>query len=188
MYLRVARRFPVCNHEEVVAEYRQHGASMTRNLPRMLSHSVEVLRSQRGHVKGRKDYEEARKDGLRWDRGKYGDPLVEEVKAQLKEGEWGRALGGVLVLVRYYPQGLALLSERRTERRMLARRLQVSKQRLEARERYLEELERGTREGEAEDALAEERQKVQRLKERIRRLEQRIQKLDRRAKKGVKGK
>src|ERR671910_3084201 len=154
MYLRVARRFPVCNHEEVVAEYRQHGASMTRNLPRMLSHSVEVLRSQREQVKGRKDYEEARKDGLRWDRGKYGDPLVEEVRAQLKEGEWGRALGGLLVLVRYYPQGLALLSERRTERRMLARRLQVSKQRLEARERYLEELERGTREGEAEDALA----------------------------------
>jgi chaperonin cofactor prefoldin len=180
MYLRVARRFPVCNHEEVVAEYRHHGAGMTRNLPRMLSHSVGVLRSQRGHVKGRKDYETARKDGLRWERGRYGDPLVEEVRAQLKEGKWGRALRGVLVLVRYYPQGFTLLF---MERRRLARRLEASKRKLETRERYLEDLE-DTRK-ESESALAREREEVQRLSKRIGRLEQRIQDLNRQAQSGL---
>src|ERR687898_2841653 len=174
MYLRVARRFPVCNHKGAIVEYRQHGASMTRNLPRMLSHSVGVLRSQQ--VKGRKDYEKARKDGLRWDRGKFGDPLVNEVRSALRGREWRRALGGVLVLVRYYPQGLALLSERRMERHRLARRIRASKQELEAHEWQLKELEDTQA---SESALEEERQEVQRLKKRIRKLEWRRLEWDR---------
>jgi hypothetical protein len=177
----VARRFPIYNHEEVVAEYRRrHGANMTRNHTRMLSHSVRVLRSQREHVKGRKHYEEARKDGVRWEQGKYGDALVEEVRAQLKEREWKRVLGGVLVLLRYYPQGLKLLF---MERRRLARRLEASKRKLETRERYLEELE-DTRKV-SESALAREREEVQRLRKRIGRLEQRIQDLNRQAQSGL---
>ena len=188
LYYRIARKFPIYYYDTLVGEIRRHDANMTHNFMLMLKSNLTALRSQRTYVKNDRRYWEAYKAGVNLWQDWYGDPLVEEVRAQLKEGKWGRALRGVLVLVRYYPQGLALLSERRTERRMLARRLQVSKQRLEARERYLEELERGTREGEAEDALAEERQKVQRLKERIRRLEQRIQKLDRRAQNGLKGK
>src|SRR5918995_1808315 len=180
MYLRVARRFPVCNHKEVVAEYRQHGASMTRNLPRMLSHSVGVLRAQ--HVKGRKDYEEARKEGLKQDRGKYGDPLVEEVRAQLKDLYRLRALRGLLVLARYYPQGLALLSERRMERHRLAWRIRARKQDLEYHEWQLKELE-DTRA--SESALEEERQEVQVLRKRIRKLERRIQDLDRESQSGL---
>src|SRR5829696_17619 len=31
MYLRIARRFPVCRHEKVVAEYRQHGTKASGN-------------------------------------------------------------------------------------------------------------------------------------------------------------
>jgi hypothetical protein len=184
MYLRLARRFPVCNHKGAIAEYRRHDASATWDHALMLSTSVGVLRSQREHVRRQKHYEEAYKAGIKWEQGKFGDPLVEEVKAQVKEGKWRRALRGVLVLLRYYPQGLALLSERR----MLARRLQVSKQRLEVRERHLKELEGGAREEVSEDALAEERQKVQRLRKRIPRLEQRIRKLDLRSQNGLKGK
>ena len=188
MYLRVARRFPVCNHEEVVAEYRRrHGANMSGDRARMLSHSVGVLRSQREQVKGRKDYEEARKDGLRRRQWTHGDPLVEEVRTQIKEGEWGRALRGVLVLVRYYPQGLALLvlNERRMERRRRALRIQSSKQELEAHERHLEELEGGAGEEVSESALAREYEELQQLRERIWRLERRTQNLDRESQSGL---
>src|SRR5919112_1508894 len=46
MYLRIARKFPVCSHEKVVAEYRQHGASMKRSPALMLSASVSARRLQ----------------------------------------------------------------------------------------------------------------------------------------------
>jgi hypothetical protein len=182
MYLRLARRFPVCNHKEVVAEYRRrHGANMSGDRARMLSHSVGVLRSQREHVRGQKHYEEAYKAGMRRRQWTHGDPLVEEVKARVKEGEWRRAIRGVLVLLRYYPQGLALLllNERRMERRRLALRIQSSKQELEAHERHLKELEGGVREEVSEGALARENEELQQLRERIWRLERRIQNLDR---------
>jgi chromosome segregation ATPase len=146
----------------------------------MLSHSVGVLRSQREHVRRQKHYEEAYKAGIKWEQGKFGDPLVEEVRAQVKEGKWRRALRGVLVLLRYYPQGLALLF---MERRRLARRLEASKRKLETRERYLEELEDTQKE--SKSALAREREEVQRLRKRIGRLEQRIQDLNRQAKSGL---
>jgi glycosyltransferase involved in cell wall biosynthesis len=184
LYYRIARKFPIYCYDTLVAEIRRHDANMTHNSVLMLKAHLTALRPQWAHVKGDGRYEEAYRAGVRLWRDWYGDPLVEEVKAQLREGEWGRALRGVLVLLRYYPQGLALLSERR----MLARRLQVSKQRLEVRERHLKELEGGAREEVSEDALAEERQKVQRLRKRIPRLEQRIRKLDLRSQNGLKGK
>jgi DNA repair exonuclease SbcCD ATPase subunit len=194
MYLRVARRYPVCHHTEVVAQYRHHDENMSGDRARMLKYSIGVLRSQREHIKGRKLYEEAYRAGLRWERGRFGDPLVAEVKAQLKEGEWVRALQGVVALVRYHPQGAALLvlNERRMKRRILARRLQARKQELEPVERRLKELEEGSTRPEEkgwEDAVAEERQKAQRLREGIQRLERRIRNLeDRRARKGRSGK
>src|SRR5918995_457239 len=89
---------------------------------------------------------------------------------------------GVLVLVRYYPQGLALLSERRMERHRLARRLRASKQELEAHEWQLKELEDTQA---SESALEEERQEVQVLRKRIRKLERRIQNLDRESQSGL---
>ena len=192
MYLRIARRFPVCNHKGAIVEYRHHGASMTRNLPRMLSHSVGVLRSQgkylRKHLKGDKRYEEAYKAGLRFEQGNFGDPLVNEVRSALRGRAWKRAIRGVLVLVRYYPQGLTLLSERRMERHRLARRLHIRRQELEAHERWLEELEATQEKGSGGASLDQERQKthqeVQRLRERIGRTERRLRNLDRQARTG----
>jgi hypothetical protein len=182
MYLRIARRFAVCGHEVVVAEYRQHGVNMSSNPARMLRASLSVLRKQRRHVKGNKKYEEAYKAGIRNRRWRYGDRLVEEVRAHAREREWKRALKGVLVLLHYYPQGIALLNRRRMERhltrRRLPRRLEDRKQELEVHERRLKELE-GTEE--SGSALAKERQEVELLRRRVRRLERQTQSLDQRA-------
>src|SRR3712207_4505051 len=140
MYLRIAARFPICSHEGVVAEYRRHGTNMSSNHAVMLSTSMAVLRKQRKHVKGNKQYEEAYKAGISVRRGAYGDRLVEQVRAHLRQREWKRALRGIVVLVRYYPQGILLLDERRMERHRLPRRLRARREELEAHERRLGEL------------------------------------------------
>jgi glycosyltransferase involved in cell wall biosynthesis len=67
LYLRIARDFPIGCHDEVVAEYRKHGANMTRDVERRLSTSVRVLRRQRKYAKTKKQYEAAYKIGMhRW--------------------------------------------------------------------------------------------------------------------------
>jgi glycosyltransferase involved in cell wall biosynthesis len=188
LYYRIARKFPIYCYDTLVAEIRRHDANMTHNSVLMLKAHLTALRPQWAYVKGDGRYEEAYKAGVRLWQDWYGDPLVGEVKTQLKEGQWVRALRGVLALLRYYPRGIALLNDRR----MLARRLQLTKQKLEARERQLEELEEGGARPEErgwEDAVAEERQKAQRLRERTRKLKRRIRNLeDRRVRKGRSGK
>jgi glycosyltransferase involved in cell wall biosynthesis len=186
LYLRVMRRYPVHHHGEVVLDYRRHGASMTGNPALMLKATVAVLRRQRKYVKGNERYEKASETGLRGGREYYGVPLTDEVRGHLRGREWKRALQGMLVLLRYYPQGLTLLGERRmerhrerdTQRRELARQIRASKQELEAHERRLRES--GSAQG-LEGARVKERQEAQLLRRRIRRLKQQMQNLDRRA-------
>jgi hypothetical protein len=186
MYLRIARRFPVCRHEKVVAEYRLHDSNMTRNPALMLSATVGVLRSQRKHIRGHKRYEEAYKLGLKRWQGNYGNRLVDEVRAHIRKREWKGALRGMLVLLRYYPWGLTLPSERRMERReqrrKLLRQLHARRDELKACEGRIKELE-GAQEDDSENVslLAKERQEAQQLRRRIRGLERRIQDLSLRA-------
>ena len=181
LYLRVARRFPVCSHENVVAEYRQHDSNMSRNPALMLSASITVLRSQWRHIRGHKQYEESYKAGIRFWQHYYGDPLVGKVRTHAREREGGCVLRGTMVLLRYYPCGL-LLSERRIERRKLGWWLQNRRDALKACEQRLKELE-CTQEEESENVslLAKERQEVQELKRRIQWFERRIQDLSLRA-------
>jgi glycosyltransferase involved in cell wall biosynthesis len=175
IYLRIANDYPVHHHGELVAEYRRrHGANMTIDPGLILSTSVRVHRSQRKHVRGNEQYEEAYKTGMRRRQWTHGDRLVGEVRGYLRGREWRRALWGMFVLLRYYPRGIMtlLLNERRIERRMLARRLQRRERELRVYELRLKE---------PEDTLAKEHREVQLLRERIRRLERRIRKLDRQA-------
>ncbi len=181
IYLRIARDHPVHYHGEEVAEYRRrHGANMTGNPALILSTSLTVHRSQRKHLRGHKQYEEAYKAGTKRRQWTHGGRLVGEVRARVWEREWKRALRGVLVLLRFYPQGIALLflNERRTERLKLAWRLQAREQDLKIYEQRLEESE-GTQE--SGRSSTKELREVQLLRERIRRVERRIRILDRRA-------
>lgn len=104
--LRVAREFPISCHKAVVAEYRQHKASMSRNPDLMLKSVLAVLGSQRRYVKGNQRYEEALKCGIRWSRAFYGEQLANEVRAHIVEGKWREASRGVVALLRSYRRGL----------------------------------------------------------------------------------
>jgi glycosyltransferase involved in cell wall biosynthesis len=109
LYLRVVREYPVCHHGVVVAEYRQHGSNMTRDPAVMLKAVVTILRGQRPYASGKRRYKRAYKAGISFWRGHYGDPLALEVQARLWKRDWRRAVKGLLILLRYYPYGFALV-------------------------------------------------------------------------------
>ncbi len=169
LYLRIAREFPIHCHDRVVADYRQHDTSMSRNSALMLKAVLAVLRSQRKYVKGNTQHKEAYKAGMRFWRKDYGDPLVEEVRAHVREREWKQAIRGMLVLLRYYPLGFSL----KNERRRLAQELKARKRRLQDREQLLRDREGRLRE--LESTLVEERQEARRLRKRAQRLAQDVQ-------------
>jgi len=106
LYLRIAARVPVYCHDKLIAEYRQHGANMSRNHQLMLESALSVLQSQRKYVKGHKEYEKAYQTGIKFWQGLFGVPLVGR---RLAHGEWRQALEGMLALLRCNPRGFSTL-------------------------------------------------------------------------------
>jgi len=135
LYLRVARRFPVHYHGEVVAEYRWHGENMTADAALMLRSTVAVLRSQREHVKGNEQYEKAYRVGMKAFQEHNGVNLAKDIRSRVEQREWAKAAHGALALARYYPRGLPLLSEGPLERYRLAEELRVADRKIRTRER-----------------------------------------------------
>jgi glycosyltransferase involved in cell wall biosynthesis len=124
LFLRVARQAPIVCHPDLVAEYRRHGANMSRNRGLMLRSALTVLRRQRRHVRGRPADEQAYRDGVRFWRHLFGDPLLDEVPRAVAAREWGRTARALIVLAREHPWGLArraLSVARRLGRRALGR-------------------------------------------------------------------
>jgi SAM-dependent methyltransferase len=64
---------------------------------------------------------------MRFRQGWYRDPLVDDVHASIREHDWTQAVRGMLVLLRYYPLGLALSYEQRMERHIQARERRVER-------------------------------------------------------------
>lgn len=107
LYLRITRGFPVRGHENVVAEYRQHGENMSLNPGLMLKTSLSVLGAQRRYARGDKKSEEAYRAGVRNWQDYYGKKLMKELRSRAKAREWVRVFKGALTLLRYYPGGVA---------------------------------------------------------------------------------
>lgn len=104
LYLRIARKFPVFGYDEIVAEYRQHDTSMTRDNVRMLKACHAVMRKQQRSVRGNKEWEEAYQTGVNNCRRLWGERLVSQVWSRFKEGrEWERSVRDMMVLIRYGP-------------------------------------------------------------------------------------
>jgi hypothetical protein len=75
LYLRAADRFPVRLHDHLVAEYRRHGANMTRDPELILGAEVAVLERQRPLVEGRPELLEALERGLARSRAYHGERI-----------------------------------------------------------------------------------------------------------------
>jgi glycosyltransferase involved in cell wall biosynthesis len=180
LYYRILERFPVYCHDTLVAEIRRHEANMTRDRTLMLKYNMAALRSQRKRVREDARYKDAYKAGERLWRDWHGTPVVNQVRAHLKEGRWWQGIKGMLALLRYYPQGILLVANRGVERERIARRLRHQQRELETHRYKLQQL-RKLKEKDLRKAMKEERQKIRHHKERIRHLVSRMQKLNQRA-------
>ena len=105
--IRLARKYPVHCHGEVVLEYRKHGANMTRNFKAMLESAVTARRIHRKYVKGNRRYETALKAGTLSVQKDYGEKLVSAVRDQIHNHEIKQALSGLITLLKFYPEGFA---------------------------------------------------------------------------------
>lgn len=55
VYLRLARRFPIASHAEVVADYRKHGRNMSSRNLRMLASALKVLSAQKRELRNEEE-------------------------------------------------------------------------------------------------------------------------------------
>jgi glycosyltransferase involved in cell wall biosynthesis len=82
LYLRIARDHPVRCHEDIVADYRQHGTNMSRNAEFMLKWILKVHQAEYPHVKGDPNRERAYAEGERYVREYYGDQILRHLRAR----------------------------------------------------------------------------------------------------------
>jgi SAM-dependent methyltransferase len=79
LYLRLARNQPICCHDAVVAEYRQHDYNMSKDHAFMFRSVMNVLRIERGNVHDRRNRRALRAGFHVW-RRYYGELLLNEWK------------------------------------------------------------------------------------------------------------
>jgi asparagine synthase (glutamine-hydrolysing) len=104
LYLRISRDRPVSRYHDVVAEYRLHAASMSRNTVRMLGSVVSIVRSHRASVRGDALRESALQSGLRAWREVYVPSLLAELVARRRQLGATAALKRLIMIVRAAPR------------------------------------------------------------------------------------
>lgn len=112
LYLRVARRFPVFRHDEVVADYRMHDSNMSYDAALMLRSSLRVLRRQRIHLGKDGKAWAAYKQGMRFWQRHYGEKIFKQLKSGpgFRRRQWPRAM---MTLVKFAPRTLLANAVRR---------------------------------------------------------------------------
>jgi glycosyltransferase involved in cell wall biosynthesis len=107
LYLRVARRYAFAPHDTIVADYRQHGTSMSRNPVLMLDMTLVVMRRHRRHAALGRATRQAYRDGVRHWREWYGEHVVERFRAAIRTpAARGEAVRCAWHLLRLYPRGV----------------------------------------------------------------------------------
>jgi glycosyltransferase involved in cell wall biosynthesis len=107
LYLRIARKFAISFHTDIVAEYRQHGNSMSNNHLLMSNHVAKVLQSQLKEVSGNRRHEEACRTGIKVFEHLYRTTIVmERMRSSARKRDWRGALWNMLLLVWFDPREL----------------------------------------------------------------------------------
>jgi len=116
LYLRIARRFPVRTHHQLVAEYRVHRASMSRNSGRMLRSTMRILRSQREQLKGDPVLEAACDNGIRNCQNLYGIRLISQIAVDMRVRRWPQVVRDSFVALWYCPSAFTAHARDRLRR------------------------------------------------------------------------
>jgi glycosyltransferase involved in cell wall biosynthesis len=111
LYLRMSRRWPVAQHHEVVAEYRQHDTNMSKDYAFMLRSVLAVLRRERVRLPDRA-HRRALRRGIRVWKDYYADLLLVE---------WGvqRGRRRFLKILHLHPAGVLRHCGKALQRRLL---------------------------------------------------------------------
>jgi len=107
MYLRITRNHSIYCHNQIIADYRQHDTNMSLNTDLMLKHSISVLNSQWKYARGNNRARAAYRAGITNWQEYYGRKLLKAMRVRVTDREWKRAINGAVVLLRYYPGGVA---------------------------------------------------------------------------------
>jgi glycosyltransferase involved in cell wall biosynthesis len=105
--LRLARDHGARGYKDVVADYRQHEASMSRSPCPMSESVLYALQSQKDYVSGNRKYFGAWKKGMRnWRRSYHAAMLVARMRESARAGHWGRVVCDAVSLLRANPRML----------------------------------------------------------------------------------
>ena len=123
LYLRIARKFTTSFHTDIVAEYREHGESMSNNHQLMSNHVITVLRSQWKEVSGNRRQEEACRTGITSYQHLYRvTTLIDRMRSSARKKDWRGALWNMLLLVWFDPRALGETLRRKVRLEILKRR------------------------------------------------------------------
>ena len=109
--LRIARRFPIGRHRQIILDYRQHPFSMSSDVRYMLQSAVTVRRAEGRHACRNAEAKQAWQEGLAAVQADYGGSLLRQMKRDLRvTGRRRRAVASAWYVARYYPAGLIRLA------------------------------------------------------------------------------
>jgi glycosyltransferase involved in cell wall biosynthesis len=113
LYLRLARCCEIREHSAIVAEYRQHRGSMSRDAALMLRSTLKVLHAERRHLDTPERVRAFRDGGRAW-RRLYGEQVVETVRLDWRQPQrWPQLASSLALLLRHYPSGVAVHARRK---------------------------------------------------------------------------
>lgn len=101
LYLRIARQFPIHQHGEIVAEYRQHDTSMSSNPELMLKNVLNVLEKQREYIEMNATYKKAFKQGIAFYFYFYGKGIIYYFFYSLINLDLKKTICGISMLLSY---------------------------------------------------------------------------------------
>jgi glycosyltransferase involved in cell wall biosynthesis len=114
LYLRLARRRPVKATDELLAEYRQHNANMSANIPFMLTTALSVLRRQRAAAATRREWEAAFRRGIsEWENHYSREQFKQLINAVRSRSGVMRATGRTLRVAMLAPSAVGRKLRRR---------------------------------------------------------------------------
>jgi hypothetical protein len=107
--LRVAREFPICGLGAGSYDRREHAPHTGVDAATVLKATLESMHRQRSHVRGASELRRALRDGMRRCKRHWGDLLVEQTRASLRDRRFADALRQMAVLARRRPGALPRL-------------------------------------------------------------------------------
>jgi hypothetical protein len=111
LYLRMAQHWPVCRHDECIAEYRHHDANMSADPAFMLDSVLLVLKLERRRIPDSRHHL-ALRTGIRAWKDYYGSQLIERWKQR-------KTVSGLLRHLRRDPRGVLCRGLRFVAKRIL---------------------------------------------------------------------